>query len=148
MKADDWVLQPRHCVCASLRKVTRSVTQLFDNALRPSGLRTTQFNILAEIKGAGEATVTGLARSLLIDQTTLTRSLALLERDGLLSSVPKPDARVRSLRLTKKGDRAFAEAVPLWSAAQKKIIGRIGKDVWESLSTELDGLARDSAQGV
>src|SRR5262249_44964366 len=139
-------LGPRHCVCSSFRKTTRAITQLFDHALRPSGLRATQFNILAEIQGAGEATVTELTRKLLIDQTTLTRNLAPLERDGLLASVPKPDGRVKSLRLTKKGQRAFAKALPLWSAVQEMIISRMGPGLWANLSAELDGLTRSIAE--
>lgn len=131
---------PRRCVCATLRKATRSVTQYYDNALRPSGLRATQFNILAEVRGAGEATVTELARLLVMDQTTLTRGLALLERDRLLRTVPKPDGRVKSVRLTEKGKRTLQSAFPLWAAAQKHMLKTIGRRAWEALGGELDRL--------
>jgi DNA-binding MarR family transcriptional regulator len=135
-------MSPRDCVCASLRKATRSVTQLYDNALRPSGLRATQFNILSTIQGGGEATVTQLTRMLLIDQTTLTRGLALLERDGLIKAVPKPDGRLKSVRLTRKGEQTLAKAQPLWAAAQEQVISQIGPDVWETLNRQLERLAR------
>ncbi len=130
------------CVCATLRKATRSVTQYFDNTLRPSGLRATQFNILAEIHGVGEATVTELTEILVMDQTTLTRSLALLERGGLLRTVPKPDGRVKAVQLTKKGQRALQTAYPLWVGAQKKMLKAIGPEAWAVLDVELDRLAR------
>ena len=134
----------RRCVCATLRKATRSVTQFFDNTLRPSGLRATQFHILAEIRGAGEATVTNLTKLLVMDQTTLTRGLAILEREGLITTVPKPDARLKSVCLTTKGNRALASAFPLWSAAQKKMISTIGKPVWEAMGDRLEALAQQS----
>ena len=57
----------QHCICATLRKATRSVSQLYDNALRPSGLRATQFHILAELHGVGEATVSQLTKILIIE---------------------------------------------------------------------------------
>lgn len=79
-----------------------------------------------------------------MDQTTLTRSLALLERDGLLERVPKPDARVKSLRLSKKGGQILKEAFPLWAAAQKEMLARITPEVWALLSGPLEDLSRDS----
>src|SRR5439155_16223391 len=63
------------CVCNTLRMVTRVVTQLYDDCLRPSGLRVTQFSILAAIARLGEASLKQLEDKLAIDQTTLTRSL-------------------------------------------------------------------------
>ena len=130
----------RLCVCATLRKATRSITQIYDTALRPSGLRATQFHILGEIYGAGEATLTELTRVLVMDQTTLTRSVALLERKGLLSTVPKPDARLKVVRLTSKGKLAIGAAFPLWEVAQKKMLHAIGSQAWVSLHAELDKL--------
>src|SRR5258708_11092879 len=72
------------CVCSTLRMVSRAVTQLYDDVLRPSGLRVTQFSILANLARRGEANLKELEASLAIDQTTLTRSLGLLERDGVI----------------------------------------------------------------
>ena len=68
------------CVCNTLRMVSRAVTQLYDDVLRPGGLRVTQFSILAAIARRGEANLKELEVTLAIDQTTLTRSLNLLER--------------------------------------------------------------------
>jgi len=75
--------------------VTRVVTQLYDEMLRPSGLRVTQFNILATISRLGEANLRQLEYMLAIDQTTLTRSLNLLERDRLIERVPHPEGASR-----------------------------------------------------
>src|SRR5437762_12096856 len=83
------------CVCTTLRMVTRAVTQLYDDVLRPSGLRVTQFSILAAIAGIGEANLKRLEEALAIDQTTLTRSLNLLERDGVIERASHPDGRIK-----------------------------------------------------
>src|SRR5438105_14434138 len=87
-KPDGGPLSP--CVCNTLRMVTRVVTQLYDDVLRPSGLRVTQFTILATIARLGEANLKQLEDALAIDQTTLTRSLNLLERDGVIERVTAP----------------------------------------------------------
>src|SRR5438445_6408619 len=78
------------CVCSTLRMVSRAVTQLYDDVLRPSGLRVTQFSILAAIARLGEANLRQLEHMLAINQTTLTRSLNLLERDGVIERVTAP----------------------------------------------------------
>ncbi len=95
------------CVCNTLRMVTRAVTQLYDDVLRPSGVRVTQFSILATIGRMREANLKQLEDTLAIDQTTLTRSLNLLERDGLIERSPHPDGRVKAMRLASKGARVL-----------------------------------------
>ena len=88
------------CVCRTLRMVSRAVTQLYDNVLRPSGLRVTRVSILATIAGLGEANLRQLEYMLAIDQTTLTRSLNRLERDRVIERVPHPDGRIKAIQLT------------------------------------------------
>src|SRR5258705_13697903 len=85
------------CVCSTLRMVSRAVTQLYDDILRPSGLRVTQFSILATVARRGEANLRQLEGALAIDQTTLTRSVNLLERDRMIERVPNPDGRVKAM---------------------------------------------------
>ena len=87
------------CVCNTLRMVTRAVTQLYDDALRPSGVRVTQFSILATIARMGEANLKVLEGTLAIDQTTLTRSINLLERDGVIGRASHPSRRPFPLRM-------------------------------------------------
>src|SRR5207253_1879001 len=97
-------------------------TQLYDDVLRPSGIRVTQFSILATIARLGEASLTQLEDELAIDQTTLTRSLGLLERDGVIERASHPDGRVKAMRLASKGRRALERPVgPCWTrgGAQK-----------------------------
>jgi DNA-binding MarR family transcriptional regulator len=125
------------CVCNTLRMATRVVTQLYDDVLRPSGLRVTQFSILAAIARRGEANLRQLEDILAIDQTTLTRSLALLERDGITERVPNPDGRIKALRLTVKGRRILAAARPLWLRAQDRVLRELGPTAWADAQRRL-----------
>src|SRR5438046_9396497 len=102
---------------------TPAVTQLYNEVLRPSSLRVTQFSILATLARMGEANLKQLADALAIDQTTLTRSLNLLERDGVVQRGPHPDGRIKAMRLTSKGRRALEGARPPAARAQDKVLG-------------------------
>ena len=110
--------------------VTRAVTQLYDDLLRPSGLRVTQFSILATLAHLGEANLRRLEARLAVDQTTLTRSLTLLERDGVIERVPHPDGRIKALRPTAKGTRVPEVARPLWAQAQGLVLRELGTKPW------------------
>jgi len=125
------------CVCSSLRMVSRAVTQLYDDTLRPSCLRVTQFSILAAIARMREANLTQLEETLAIDQTTLTRSLNLLKRDGVIAQVPHSDRRIKAMRLTSKGRRALGTARPLWARAQDRVLGELGRTAWPDAQRRL-----------
>ncbi len=125
------------CVCGTLRMVSRAVTQLYDEVLRPSGLRVTQFSILEVMTRMGEANLRQLEDALAIDQTTLTRSLNLLERDGVIERVPHPDGRIKAMRLAPKGRRALEVARPLWAQAQKKVLRELGTKAWADAQRRL-----------
>src|SRR5437667_3994293 len=125
------------CVCSTLRMVSRAVTQLYDDILRPSGLRVTQFSILATMARSGEANLRQLEAALAIDQTTLTRSLNLLERDRMIERVPHPDGRIKAMRLTGKGRRVLSVARPLWAQAQNKVLKDLGARVWDDAQRRL-----------
>src|SRR6266498_114263 len=128
------------CVCNTLRMVTRVVTQLYDDCLRPSGLRVTQFSILAAIARLGEASLKQLEYALAIDQTTLTRSLSLLERGGVIERASHPDGRIKAMRLTSKGRRALEVARPLWARAQGKVLRELGTRAWANAQRQLTRL--------
>ena len=128
------------CVCDTLRMVTRAVTQLYDDVLRPSGLRVTQFSILATIARLGQANLKQLEDALAIDQTTLTRSLNILQRDGLIERAPHPDGRIKAMRLTSKGRRVLEIARPLWAQAQHKVLREVGTKAWADAQGRLTHL--------
>ncbi len=125
------------CVCSTLRMVSRAVTQLYDDVLRPSGLRVTQFSILATIARMDAANLRQLEDTLAIDQTTLTRSVNLLERDGMTERVPHPDGRIKAMRLTSRGRRALEVARPLWAQAQGKVLRELGRKAWADAQRRL-----------
>ena len=115
------------CVCFNLRKSARAVTQLYDAALKPSGLRATQFSLLAKLHGVGPLTISKLAKALVMDRTTLTRNLLPVEKDGLVAVVPGRDRRSRQVRLTARGRTRLAAALPLWRRAQSRVVGALGE---------------------
>jgi DNA-binding MarR family transcriptional regulator len=125
------------CVCSRLRMVSRAVTQLYDDVLRPSGLRVTQFSILGAIARLGEANLRQLEHTLAIDQTTLTRSLKLLERDRAIDRVPHPDGRIKAMTLTSKGRKALEAARPLWARAQDRVLRELGPPAWADAQRQL-----------
>src|SRR5438034_2284675 len=130
------------CVCSTLRMVSRAVTQLYDDILRPSGLRVTQFSILAAIARMGEANLRQLEHALALDQTTLTRSLNLLERERVIDRAAHPDGRIKAMRLTSKGRRTLEVARPLWAQAQDKVLRELGTKAWADAQRRLTHLLR------
>ena len=131
----------RLCAAGNLRRTTRALTQLYDELLRPSGLRATQFSLLVNIGREGQATIGRLAENMLIDRTTLTRNLRVLEQDGLIESVPDADQRAHPVRLSKKGERALNRALPYWEQAQSRIVAGLGEEKFRALLKDLSTLA-------
>src|SRR5262249_25249988 len=109
----------------------------YDDILRPSGLRVTQFSILATIARKGEANLRYLERALAIDQTTLTRGVNLLERDRVIVRVPNPDGRVKAMRLTGRGKRRLDGAQPLGAQAQARVVRELGRAAWANSERQL-----------
>jgi DNA-binding MarR family transcriptional regulator len=128
------------CGCEGTRRTARALTQLYEEALAPSGLRATQLPILVALGAAGPLPVTRLAGALAIDRTTLTRNLKGLEERCLVDVVPADDGRVRVVTLTPSGRRLLQESIGLWSQAQASVEERFGKARLEHLVSELSAL--------
>jgi DNA-binding MarR family transcriptional regulator len=125
------------CVCFNFRKVTRLVTQHFDEVLKPSGLLITQFTILVAIAKLKAVTVNELAERLVMDRTTLTRNIKPLMRSGWISMEPGQDKRTRVISLTQYGEQVLADSWPLWQQAQAQIIEVLGESQWSRLLPQL-----------
>jgi DNA-binding MarR family transcriptional regulator len=125
------------CACFNLRKAARAVTQLYDQALRPTGLRSTQFTLLIAIRAHGPVPMTRLADEVIVDRTTMTRNLAILEKEGLVSIRHGDDQRVREVSLTARGRHALAGAHPYWKKAQQMLSRRFGKGKLDRLLSDL-----------
>jgi DNA-binding MarR family transcriptional regulator len=134
------------CALANLRRAARAATRLYDEALAPSGLRSTQFTVLATVAAAATLSVTELAASLGMDRTTLARNLGPLERDGLLSIERGSDQRVRLVSLTDAGLKRLRAAAPLRARAQRRVLGTLGAETYRTLLGTLDTIAR-AAEG-
>jgi DNA-binding MarR family transcriptional regulator len=109
------------CHCLAARRQARAITRTFDAALRPYGVQSTQFSVLAMVALAGPRRTKELAEGLGLERSTLTRSVALLERNGWIGSQPGQDRRERPLHITPAGRRKLAEALPGWQAAQERV---------------------------
>jgi DNA-binding MarR family transcriptional regulator len=125
------------CTFFSVRKASRAVGIVFDEALRPSGLRATQFSLLVGLALVPSTTMSRLATHLVLDRTTLTRNLAPLERSGLVENFAAKDGRERRVRLTEAGARKLAQTVARWEQAQRNVVGRLGKTRWKQLLSGL-----------
>jgi DNA-binding MarR family transcriptional regulator len=125
------------CACFNLRKVTRAVTQLYDELLRPAGLRVTQFSLLVAVRMAGPVGVTRLVELTVMDRTTLTRNLELLQKQGLIEVASGEDRRTRIVTLTAEDNAAIAEALPFWKKAQSHVVNSLGQEHWADMLTDL-----------
>lgn len=131
------LLQCVECTCFSIRKASRAITQLYEGMMQPTGLRATQFTLLVVLAHAGSTNITRLGQSMVMDRTTLTRTLKPLAKQGLITIGPGKDQRTRWVALTAQGQRALAKALPLWEKAQAHVINRLGEERWRGLMVDL-----------
>ena len=129
------------CTCFMVRSLSRKISQLYDDALAPSGLKGTQFSLLVQARtrrGQAPLTVTALAAALHTDRTTLTRNLRTLEQAGLIALQPGADARSRCVVVTPAGEAAFRQALQLWKQAQAQVRALCGADHIQALEQLVD----------
>lgn len=118
------LVETRACPCLAARRRARTITRHFDAFLRPHGLRSTQFSILAALAQRGPTGRSRLAEGLGLERTTLTRSAATLTRQGWIETLGTDDARERPLALTEAGRRALDTALPTWKEALDRLDDR------------------------
>src|SRR5882724_6199223 len=118
------------CACQNLRRLTRIVTRIYDQELRKAGIEVTQFGLLTALAIVGEANQKTLSAGFAMDSTTLTRTLALLRKQGWIHVRPGKDRRERVFRLTEEGKRQMAMAQPHWQAAERRLRKTLGPSGW------------------
>ena len=128
------------CIGFNLRKANRAVSQLYDEMLRPAGVRVTQYSLLVVLKIMGPVLVTDLAEKIVMDRTTLSRNLEVMEKQGLVNVVPGEDRRTRRVTNTESGSAILLEAYPLWQQAQAKIREQMGGERLQALMVDLSAL--------
>ncbi len=125
------------CACQKMRQASRKISRMYDEALRPTGIKTTQFTMLSIITRNDGATLTALAEVLGVERTTLSRNLRPLERRGLIAVSAEGYRRARSAEITEKGVAVLEKALPLWRSAQKSLKRILGDDIWRRIQSEL-----------
>ena len=133
------VMQARSCVGARVRRTSRALTSFYNDRVKAAGIRITQWPILAALRAAGALTITELADAVGTDQSTISRNIRPLVRDGFVDLSEETDGRKRHARLTPRGVAKFNEAYPLWKAAQDEVLALVGKD-WERIRETLASL--------
>lgn len=142
-------LQPTldQCNCFALKRVSRRIARLYDAHLQPTGLRITQFQILAALneRRTQSAPVNALADKLDTERTAMGKMAATLERSGLVTIGPSPiDARARVVALTREGTRLFEKALPLWRDAQRHMERLNGSERVDALRAKLSEFVMDA----
>lgn len=121
------------CVGFNTRRATRLVTQYYDKALAPAGLRSTQYSLLSILLMMDKASMQELAFVLAMDRTTLSRNLSPLLKKGWIKVSVGADRRAHPVRITPKGKTILERALPLWEQAQTQIVNRLGASNWDQI---------------
>lgn len=121
------------CMCATLRRTSRAVSQMYDEAFRPLGLRSTQYTILGVLCKEGEMKQRRVGELLALDRTTLTRVLKIMEANRWISSIPGVDRRERLVRASEEGRKLFEEATPRWGEVQDRLKAAFGASQWDDV---------------
>ena len=120
-------IQSFPCYCATLRQAARAATVLYEEMIAEDGVHATQYTALQVIESVPNLTTTELAEAMGIDQTTATRTLALIKRSGLATDTVGQDRRQRRWNLTPKGQEQLRKLKPRWEAAQQAFEKRLGR---------------------
>ncbi len=121
----------KDCACFRLRAAARKVTRAYEEALKPVDLRATQFTLLAMIIGTKPNSMTALAKNVEMDRTTVNRALNVMVKHGWVDIIGNDTRIEKKIRITKKGQAKFEEALPFWKDVQQNFIARSGNDNWE-----------------
>src|SRR5947209_7496251 len=137
----------RTCIAVRLRLLNRVVTNFYDDALRPLGLKVSQLNILIVTAKLGLARPAQVCDILQLDASTLSRSVRPMQAHGWLEVVPDEDARAQPFRLTPQGKRLIEKAVPAWEEAQRRASDLLGDEGAALLDRAAKRLRRAEAEG-
>jgi len=130
-----------NCVCLNVRKASRAVTRLYDEALQKTGIRSTQLIILMVLEHLEKVTVSKLAEELVMDASTVARNLRPLHKQGLIQIIPGTDRRQRIVSLTAKGQERVEECLEHWNRAQNKIFSAFSEKEFENNLTAINNIS-------
>ena len=129
------------CACATTRRASRAITQLYDSWLRPHGIEAPQFAILNLLDALGESNQATIGARFDLDKTTLSRNLKLLHEKGWIALARGADRRERTVTLTSAGRARLAAARPAWRNAQAAMEKALGVKEWRETFRTLDAVA-------
>src|SRR4051812_28466719 len=135
------------CLAVRVRTLNRAVTALYDEALRPHGLRVGQLNLLVAVSRMGTARPRDVCRILQMDKSTLSRDVEVMRRNGWLEVGDSADARARPLRLSAQGHALLEGVVPAWRQAQEKAGALRGGEGAAALGQVVDRLWKEGVPG-
>ena len=133
----------RTCANRHLRQAARVVTRAYDRVLAPTGLKSTQFSLLAATTRMGPRSITELADILGLERSTLSRNLKLMEKEGLIRVSPEGYKRTRRVEVTPEGKKRLEQALPYWKRAQGDVVRKLGSERFlelRDLLAELGGV--------
>jgi DNA-binding MarR family transcriptional regulator len=130
-----------NCQCNKLRSASRKITRIYDDALRPIGIKANQFTILIAVSLLGPVSITKISDKLGMERTTLTRNLSPLEKEGFVE-LHAGHGRTRNAVITVKGKAIIKKAKPAWRKAQTLVVKKIGKDNLEAFNQTLESLSK------
>ncbi|MDU4698715.1 MAG: MarR family winged helix-turn-helix transcriptional regulator [Paenibacillus sp.] len=107
------------CYCANLRQVSRAVTQYYEDVLKPTGIKVTQYTLLQYVKSVGACTMQQVSDGLGLERTTLVRNFRILQEKGLVEIISSTSSRSNFIQLTEQGLEVLEQAIPYWNQAQR-----------------------------
>lgn len=132
------------CIAVRLRMLNRAVTNLYDDALRPLGLKVSQMNILVAAAKMGTARPAEVCTALHLDVSTLSRNVERMKARGWLEVVADEDGRAQPFRLTTQGQRLLKKAAPKWREAQQQAQEILGEEIVDKLGQAIGRMKADS----
>jgi DNA-binding MarR family transcriptional regulator len=134
----------RECLATKIRLLNRAVTAIYDEALRPHGLKVSQMCVLVVVASLGSASPGAVGRRLRLEKSTLSRNVDRMRARGWLEVVPTGDGRATELRVTPRGRRLLRDAHPAWSRAQERAAELLGEPGVRGISRTVTLLGRRS----
>ena len=121
------------CIGARIRIINRKVTRMYDDALRPLGIRFSQMNILTFVTVRGPIQAFKIADGLSIEKSTLSRNLNILEENGWIKCLPGESGNARNVKITRAGGSLLKKAAPEWAKVQEKVKALISESTVKAL---------------
>ncbi len=116
------------CLATRVRQLSRIITRVYDDAMRPLGITASQYTLLAQLAARDSITAVEIGHELDIEKSTLSRNLKRLLALGHIIMDPPAGRRGRGLHLTGKGQAILKDAFPIWQDAQTRAVSAMGAE--------------------